>query len=248
MSRVRIGTRVAAAVVLSLAFAGTAQAWNVKYANGPDPAVSAWPSWPYLVGCLGTTFDPVATFGGPTEAENGPGGAEQALRKYLDEGLYSQLPTKFWRPVLSTETRAVFASGRLEQGLFWLAFELVGSGWQIIGGVEECHVRPLRGESDLIDWSLARGEVLGPRSRQVKVKLHYRRGCDGGRRLNSDAEPEFRRVAKHLVMTIWIRPLPPGEHTCEGAIEPPLSVKIPGGRLGKRGLWDGSSYPPQRER
>jgi hypothetical protein len=50
-----------------------------------------------------------------------------------------------------------------------------------------------------------------------------------------------------LVLTIWIRPLPPGPYTCEARIEPPLKLKLPGGRLGKRRLWDGSTYPPRRE-
>ena len=121
------------AILLSLACAGTAQGWGIKYASGPDPAVSRWPSWPYPAGCLGVTFDPVAVFSGPTEAENGTGGPELALRQYLDAGLYPQLPTRFWRLVAATDTRAYFASGRLEQGLFWLTAELAEGRWQVGG-------------------------------------------------------------------------------------------------------------------
>jgi hypothetical protein len=242
----RIGTFSAAVVVLSLAFACTAQGWSLKYASGPDPAVAEWPSWPYPTACLGVTFDPVAVFGGATEAENGSGAPELALRKYLDEGLYPQIPTKFWRVVTSGPTRVEFASGRLEQGLFWLSFDLVGGQWQLAGSLEECRARSVREGSVPIDWSLPRGGSLGPKSRQVEVKLHYKRGCDGGRGLNQAVEPEFRRVARQLVLTIWIKPLPPGSYTCEGRIEPPLALKLPG-RLGKRRLWDGGSYPPRRE-
>jgi hypothetical protein len=241
----RLATAIA--VVIGLAWAGTAQGWSVEFANGPDPAVSRWQSWPYPTGCLGVTFDPVAAFSGPTEAEKGSGGAELALRKYLDEGLYPQVPTRFWRLVASTDTRAYFASGRLEQGLFWLAFGLFDGQWRRVGDLDECRARTVREGSVAINWSLPGGQGLGPGSRRIEVKLHSRAGCDGGRSLNAAAEPEFRQDGRRLVLTIWLEPLPPGVYTCEKRIEPPLRLKLPG-RLGKRRLWDGSYYPPRRER
>ena len=68
----------------------------------------------------------------------GPGGPELALRKYLDDGLYPQVPTKFWRLVAAAETHAFFASGRLEQGLFWLAVQFVEGQWRVVGTLDEC--------------------------------------------------------------------------------------------------------------
>ena len=234
-------------LLLGLAFAGTAHGWNVKYANGPDPAVAEWPSWPSPAGCLGTTFDPVATFGGPTEAERGQGGAEQALKKYLDEGLYSQVPTKFWRPVLSTGTRAIFASGQLELGLFWLTFELVEGQWRLAGNLEECKPRTVRDGNVAIDWGIPGGQGLNADSRRIEVNLHSGGGCDGGRSHNRAAEPEFRRVGRKLLLTIWLEPLPPGRYNCKKRKEGPLALRLPA-RLGDRQLWDAGTYPPRRER
>ena len=44
-------------------------------------------------------------------------------------------------------------------------------------------------------------------------------------------------------MTILLEPLPPGVYTCQGVIEPPLIVRLPG-RLGERTLFDAGTYPP----
>ena len=239
-----------AALVLSLAFAASAHGWNVKYANGPDPAVAAWPSWPYPVGCLGTTFDPVATFSGPTEAELGQGGAERALRQYLDEDLYPQLPTRFWRPIVSTDARAVFASGRLEQGLFWLAFEFVDGRWRPAGNLDECSPRTVR-DGNVADRLGAAGRA------EADARLAADRGqppLQAGpatvagattRRPNQSSA----RSGRRLLLTIWLKPpapLPPGGHyNCEKRREAPL-VLSSRGRLGKRQLWDGGTYPPTR--
>lgn len=232
--------------VLCLAFAATAQGWAIKFASGPDPAVARWPSWPDRTGCLGVTFDPVAIFNGPTEAEKGSGAPELALRRYLDEGLYPQVPTKFWRLVAATDTRAYFASGRLEQGLFWLAFGLADGQWRRVGDLDECRARTVRDGSVAVRWDLAHGQDLTGRSKRALVKLTGNEGCNGGRSLNAAASPEFRPAGRKLVLTVWVEPLPPGIYTCEKRREPPLAVKLPG-RLGKRQLWDGSFYPPRRE-
>lgn len=241
----------AGVLLLSLAFSASAHAWNITYANGPDPAVAEWPSWPYPAGCLGSTFDPVATFGGPTEAELGQGGAERALKQYLDEGIYSQLPTRFWRPVVSTGVRAVFASGRLELGLFWLTFELVDGQWRLAGTVDECKPRTVREGNVAIDWGMPGRQGLNPASRRIEVNLHPTGVCDGGRSHNEAADPEFRAVGRKLLLTIWLKPpppLPPGGHySCRKRREGPLVLDLPG-RLGKRQLWDGGTYPPRRER
>jgi hypothetical protein len=234
------------AVLLSLACAGNAQGWGVKYANGPDPAVSRWPSWPHPTGCLGVTFDPVAVFSGPTDAEKGTGGPELALRRYLDEGLYPQVPTRFWRRVATTDSEVSFASGRLEQGLFWLAFRLADGQWSFAGNLEECRARTVRDGSVAVRWDLAPGQGLRAKAKRIRVKLTGSEGCNGGRSLNASAGPEFRRFGRKLVLTVWVDPLPPGVYTCEKRREPPLAVKLPG-RLGKRQLWDGSTYPPRRE-
>lgn len=237
-------------VVVSLVCAGTAQGWGVKYANGPDPAVSRWPSWPNPTGCLGVTFDPVAVFSGPTEAENGAGGAELALRRYIDEGLYPQTPTRFWRLVSTTGSEAFFASGLLRQGLFWLAFQLVDGQWRLAGNLDECRARTVREGNPAIRWDLA--EPPDQRARSIRVWLTGAYCGPHGGGSNRRAEvPEFRQFGRRLVMTIWEEPPPslsPGAvRGCRRKREGPLWVRLPG-PLGKRQLWDGSVYPPRRER
>jgi hypothetical protein len=245
----RVASRLAAIAALSLAFTGTAEAgFSVEFAKGPDPAVARWPSWPYPVACQSAVFDPVPIFGGPTDAENGSGGPELALRRYLDEGLYAQLPTRFWRLISSSPTHAAFASGRLELGLFVLGFDLVGGQWQHSGAPEECRARTIRDGNMAIRWDPA--EHPKPGAKQIRVWLSGGRcgGHTGGD--NAAAEPpEVRRVGGRLVITIWqepLRPPPPaGVLGCKKKREGPLIVRLPG-RLGRRQLWDGSTYPPRR--
>jgi hypothetical protein len=246
-----IGKRLAllTAVCLSCVagLAPVAQGWGVRFASGPDPAVERWPAWPYPTTCNGVSFDPVAVFGGPTEAENGTGGPELALRRYLDEGLYTQVPTRFWRLVAASDTQAFFASGRLELGLFWLVAEFAEGQWRIVGQPGECTAKTEREGNVAVRWDLApSSQAPTGAEKRISVKLRGREGCSGGRSLNAVADPEFRKVGKKLVLTVWVEPLSPGPHTCQKRVEPPLSVKLPG-RLGERQLWDGGSYPPRRE-
>jgi hypothetical protein len=243
----RLATAFLLCAMLVAALAASASGFAVTYANGPDPAVSRWPAWPYAVGCLGVTFDPVAIFGGATEAEKGTGAPELALRRYLDEGLYPQLPTEFWRQVAASPGRVSFSSGRLEQGLFWLtAGETSPGQWSIVGNVDECRARSMRDGEAAIAWGLAKGQDLNRGSRLIEVGLHSSGPCDAGRSHDNAAEPRFRQIGGNLVLTIWLKPLPPGNYKCLRRKEKPLSVKLPG-PLGNRRLWDGSSFPPRRE-
>jgi hypothetical protein len=243
----RLATAAVLCVLLIAAPAVSANGFVVTYADGPDPAVSSWPEWPYPVGCLGVTFGPVAVFGGSTEAEKGTGAPELALRRYLDEGLYPQLPTEFWRQVAASPGRVSFASGRLEQGLFWLTAEETSPGqWSVVGNLDECTARSIREGEAAIAWGLAKGQRLDRKTRRIEVELHSSGACDGGRSRNDAAEPRFRRIGGKLVLTIWLKPLPPGNYTCRRRREGPLSLKLPG-PLGRRQLWDGGSFPPRRE-
>jgi hypothetical protein len=243
---------VAVAILLCGACAPAAQAWSIEFAKGPDPAVSVWRSWPDPTACGGVSFDPIGVFSGPTEAELGTGGAELALRRYLDEGLYPYLPTRFWRLVAATDTSAHFASGRLEQGLFWLGFELVEGSWRPLGEPKKCRPRTVRNGIMAAGWSLVEGQRLTPATRRIRVDLAspYHE-CNGGRDDSEAAEaPRFFSRGKRLVLSIWVPPapeLPPGfAYNCKARRPTPLVVRVPG-RLGERQLWDGSVYPPRRE-
>jgi hypothetical protein len=243
----RLATASALCVLLTAALASSAGGFAVTYASGPDPAVSRWPDWPYPVGCLGVTFDPVSVFAGPTEAERGAGAPELALRRYLDEGLYAQVPTRFWRQVAASPGSVSFSSGRLEQGLFWLtAAETSPGQWSIVGNVDECRPRSIRDGEAAIGWTPAKGQKLDRTTRLIEVELHSG-ACDGGRSRNDAAEPRFRQIGRKLVLTIWPKPAPPGDRRCTRGDEGPLSLKLPG-PLRDRQLWDGASFPPRRER
>ena len=215
----------------------------IIYPQGPDPAVARWPSWPYPVGCWGAVFDPVAVFSGPTEAENGPGAPEAALRAYLQAELTPELPKRFWRVLLATGTRVEFASGRLESGLFLITFQLSGGEWKFAEVSNGCRPRTIREGNAAISWSVRDEEALSPSARRVQVVLHAD-GCDGGRNRDEAAEPEFRQVGRRLLLTIWLEPLPPGVYSCAKRREGPLTLGLPG-RLGRRSLWDGGTYPPR---
>ncbi len=69
------GTLIAACVGLVLlaapAASSAAGGTGIVHPSGPDPALKAWPSWPYPVACGRATFDPASAFDGPTEAESG---------------------------------------------------------------------------------------------------------------------------------------------------------------------------------
>ena len=70
--------------------------------------------------------------------------------------------------------------------------------------------------------------------------------CDGGRSQNDRLQkPEFREQNGRLLMSLWLRPLPPGGYTCQGLSEPPVTIELPE-PLGERELMDGGAYPPRR--
>ncbi|MFI5027569.1 MAG: hypothetical protein ACHQCF_01135 [Solirubrobacterales bacterium] len=233
--------------VLVLFGVGRARAdhFSITYPKGPDPAVSEWPTWSYPVSCGGLEFDPVAAFGGPTEAEEGSGGPEIALARYLDAvTAETTISRKYWRLVAATETRAEYAEGRLAQGPLWIAFELSGDEWRPAGGPHYCEPRTVREGRLAGRWTLAGSQVIGKNTRRIQV-VPGGAGCNGGRSVNAMVEkPVFTQVGRKLVMTIWLEPLPPGIYTCQALVEPPLSVKLPG-RLGNRRLYDGATYPPR---
>ncbi len=231
------------AAALALAFATSAQAgFSITYPQGPDPAVSEWPGWPHPVSCGGLSFDPVAAFDGPTEAATGLGAAELALRAYLEAN--PSIPKHFWRLVITSETRAEFADGRLPQGPLWLSFELINGKWAPAGLPDYCVPRTVREGLVASAWTLAPGQRLAPGTRRVRVELAGD-GCTGGQSLDAMAQrPEFTEVGRKLAITIWLEPPPPGISNCRRLIEPPLVVRLPG-RLGHRRLYDGRTYPPR---
>jgi hypothetical protein len=215
---------------------------------GPDPVVERWPHWPYKTACQdGRAFPPVAAFRRPTGVETGPGEAEAALRRKIaeqPEGDLLRLPTHDWRVLIGGPDFVSFAQGRLPV-VRVVTFERSAEGWGE-GFSGACRpISVLKGRA-AASWTLSSNQPpLRPSTKSLLVQLHGG-GCSGGRSQNSRAlPPVFEPIGKRrLLMTIRLRPLPSGPHTCEGVVEPPLRVTLPE-RLGDRGLFDGGSYPPE---
>lgn len=211
--------------------------------------VQEWPSWPYPTSCHGIPFDPVAAFSSMTGVELGSRPSEVGLRAYLKEmesWPYRLVPTSNWRLLAETNKRAEFASGRLAHpsGPSVISVVNEGGAWKGNGLSSGCHPESIVDGVPAITWRLAADQkALRKGTKSIKVNLGPG-PCSGGRSQNARAmKPVFKSMGTNLLMILRLRPLSPGAYTCEGVVEPPLRVQLPG-RLGKRKLYDGGTYPP----
>lgn len=235
------------AVLLALVAAcGTAQA---EPAPNPDPMLKEWPHWPYPTTCHGLAFDPVVAFGGPTGVELGSRPSEVALREFLHETQsWAQPfgPLSGWRLLAETEGQVEFASGRLSRGggPSVMSFDYENGEWKPSTFSSGCQPTSIVGGLHAITWSLA-ADQKALRKGTSAIWIDLGPGpCASGRSQNARAlKPVFRSIGKNLLMVMRLRPLPPGYYTCQGILDPPMKVKLPG-RLGKRRLYDGGTYPP----
>jgi hypothetical protein len=234
---------VALGVVLSmLALPAVSPALPV---SAPDSAVEKWRAWPFEASCYGP-FDPVQVFSGPADAENGSAPAEVALREITASQSFPPLPQHRWRRVTETSAEAVFVHGSLSSpfGPLWVHLEQVDGSWKWSGSGTCAPQTTIHGLG-AVTWTLAPEQPpLGESTRRLLVDLGSG-PCSSGMSQNQRArKPIFRQFGKRLVMIVLLEPLPPGPHTCQGVIEPPLKVKLPT-RLGPRRLFDGGSFPPR---
>ncbi len=230
----------ASAGVLLLVFPASSTALP---ASAPDPAVRGWRAWPFQAGCY-STFNPVEVFSRPATAELGSAPAQVALRQIVATQSFPPLPEHRWRAVTESETEAVFVHGSLTSpfGPTWVHLERNQEGWKWSGS-GTCSPRTTVHGLGAVTWTLAEGQLLGPRTKRIEVNLGPG-PCSGGQSQNERArKPIFRQFGRRLVMIILLEPLPPGFYTCQGVSEPPLKVKLPT-RLGPRELFDGGAFPP----
>ncbi|MDX6608800.1 MAG: hypothetical protein QOF85_725 [Solirubrobacterales bacterium] len=210
--------------------------------------VAKWPYWPYPTTCGGgPAFDPVSAFSGPTEAETGPGPAEEGLRKTIEEWQtgYPTLPKRHWRPLSQEPGVVVYAHGRLP-GVEELTLEESDGLWDFASYSSRCEPASIVDDRQAITWTLSSKQSrLRPSTRRLWIDLGPGE-CASGRSQNDRAlKPVFFELGKRLMMVMRLKPLPPGSYTCEGIFEPPLRVKLPK-RLGDRVLFVGGAYPPSR--
>lgn len=208
--------------------------------NDPDLAVDEWPQWPYKAGCYGPPFDPIAVFSRSATAELGSLPTEVALRGIINDPQFSWLgfAQHSWRSVSESEEEAVFVND-----FSWIRLERDGDAWKLAGN-GGCVPRTTIHGLGAVPWTLSVGH---PARRKTTKHVWVDLGpgpCASGMSQNTRArKPIFRQFGKRLVMTILLDPLPPGHYTCQGILDPPLRVTLPG-RLGARTLFDGGTFPP----
>jgi hypothetical protein len=240
-----------ATLCAALCLIGALAATAAEPIGAPDPAVRAWPHWPGKVACgpNAPSFHPGSTLSRPAEAEKGSLPAEVALREWLREKRRPGPERHGWRLLGANEEVAEFIRGDIgDESAEQVAFRRSGDRWQPafrLHGSCEFHVR--RGSRVATSWSLAPGSRPSPSTRIVKVQLEARE-CSSGRMASARLErPELRRENGALLMTLWLRPLPPGNYTCQGVLEPPVIMKLPR-QLGQDELLDGGVFPPRPPR
>lgn len=238
------------AMVLVL-LVGAAPASASDGVAGPDPALAEWPEWPYKASCNGMTFDPVAAFSGPTNAERGRLPAERALRRLLGRDFPFPLPQHHWRLAATKPGRALFLHGRLgaemETPTQLESYELRRrkGHWEMNAYSSICHPLSARGGHFATTWFLSKSQPeLTATTERIRIDVGAR--CSKSEDLNARAEPEFTEIAGKLVLTVFIRPARKTTNVaCFGEVPPgpPLVVELPG-PLGTRQLFDGGLFPP----
>jgi len=238
---------IGAVAILALG-AAVAVAAQKKPAAGPDPAVLEWTEWPHQVSCGGMSFEPVSTFGSPTGVERERTPQARALRRFI-----TFFPDEFavrkhdWRLLGEEDGEAVFGAGRLPDEVEVISVARRKGAWKGWGYSSRCEPASLRQEREAITWDLAPDQPqLSAQTRSILVQLGPGE-CNGGKpQAKRLQKPEFREQNGALLMSLWLRPLPPGGYTCQGVIEPPVRIQLPE-PLGGRPLMDGGTYPPRLE-
>jgi hypothetical protein len=241
----RVGGLVAAAVALALGACLLA----VPAAQAGKPALQEWPRWPYSVSCGEFAFDPVAVLTGPAGVENGSKPSEQALRGVLEDPALAWMGFRSdWRLAGEDADSAQFISGdpRTRTGLHSISLAVVDGAWGLSGYNSTCQLLSrVYGDLSAVEWHRADDRPLGPNTRRIRVRLGGGQ-CNGGQPIGDRAHFVFRQLGRRLLMSAWIDPLPTLLASCQGAIEPVLTVRLPG-RLGQRELFDGAIYPPRSD-
>lgn len=220
----------------------------VSAAAARDPAARAWPAWPGTVACgtAAPAFSPPLALSRPADAEKGSLPAEVALREWLREKRQPGPGRHGWRLLGVNDEAAEFIHGNIgAKSSEQIAFLRTGDKWQAAYKVDgSCEFLARRGHRVATGWRLTPGQRLTVSSRSVKVSLEATE-CASGIKATSRLEaPRFRVENGALLLTLWLRPLPPGGYTCQAPFEAPVKIRLPQ-RLGPLKLLDGGVFPPR---
>lgn len=238
-----VRSRVGRLTVLALVLAAIAPL--AAAARSQKPVLEEWPIWPYSVSCGPFAIDPVAVLSSPAGVENGSKPTEVALRAVLENPAFDWLGFGAgWRLAGEDADSAQFIAGNPREGLESLSLAFKDGTWQLAGSGTCRLTSQVYGAYYAASWTLALDQPrLGRNTRRVQVVLSGG-GCSSGIGLNDRSHFVFKQLGKRLLMSVWADPLPPGVYTCQGVVEPPLQVKLPG-RLGARTLYEAGVYPPR---
>jgi hypothetical protein len=189
-------------------------------------------------------FAPQTALRKPADAENGTLESEAALRTFLRGHRQPGPPSNGWRLLAETETTADFAQGYIADGTFEQAlFKNVGGVWED-RWLGPCPLPTAHDGRRAVTWTLAGPKPPTPSSRTIEVDLGPAECASGMPESEQLEAPVFRQENGALLMTLWLRPLPPGWYSCQAVEGPPTKIELPG-RLGHRELLDGGVFPPQ---
>lgn len=232
-------------LILSAVAAVPALALREKPAAGPDPAVAEWPEWPHRVSCGELRLDPVVAFISPTGVEETNTPQVRAMKSFINIGREDLARKHDWRLLGEEGGVAEFGAGRLPDEMEFISVERQRGKWKFTGYSGRCEPSSIRRGLSAITWSLSPNQPQLNRTTSSILVYLGPSECSGGRPAAPRLQkPEFREQNGALLMSLWLRPLPPGFYTCQGISEPPVRIKLPE-RLGQRRLLDGGTYPPR---
>ena len=210
----------------------------------PTPAPTA-SARPVMLTCGGRGAFAPSALDRPADAEDGPGGAADALRAWLAQP-YNEQSAKGgnWRALVLDDSEALFAQGT-PPGIT-VRFEHRDGAWKWASSSGRCdlHVAP--------PYGLGAGQwvpaaAVAPGDTRFVANVHER-GCSSGQSPEGRIEPPVvEYTATSVVVTFWVRLPEGGTQDCRGAPPAPYEVVLRE-PLGDRTLLDGGVYPPGRPR
>jgi hypothetical protein len=235
-----------ALAVVALLTLGLVAAGPARGDGGSGQILDEWRTWPYQSECGGVVLSPIAVFSTVAGAEEGSLPAEVGLREVVNDPALSWIgfAQHGWRALAEGPESASFVSGELGEDTRFLSLTKADGRWKFAGS-GPCSLTTVVPGARTVAWSLAAEQPgLRPDTRRIRVDLGPG-NCASGASQNARArKPIFRQRGRTLLMILSLEFGASGPQTCQGVIEPPLRVSLPG-RLGTRKLYDAGSFPPR---